>query len=504
MGTDQKNQDFFAGGGEMGALMRGYEWAKSPIGEPNSWPQSLRTAIRILLTTQHPMFIWWGPELTQFYNDAYRKTMGPERHPSALGQRGKDCWEEIWEIIGPQIEMVMRGEGATWHEDQLVPVTRHGSREDVWWTYSFSPIDEETADNGVGGVLVVCNDVTDRHRAFEQLARNEERLELALSAGVVGVWDWHIGEGLLFTDRYFAELYGVDNEAAERGLPLEEFSHAIHPGDQERIREQIRKVLSNARDFEEEYRLVRTSGETVWVIARGRCFHDEAGKATRFLGTVIDITDRKRAEEQSKLLTDEMTHRVKNILATVQAITNQTMQDHMQMSDAREALFGRLRTLARAQDILTGKSALGAHLPTVVATAVESYNTNGERVRISGPDIEVNSKAAFSLTLALHELATNAAKYGALSVKSGRVDISWEVERARQACPRFNLTWKERGGPTVSKPKTKGFGSRLIESVISAEFGAKATTDFRPDGVSWLVSGPLENIAAAHETAESN
>jgi hypothetical protein len=164
--------DFLAGGGEMGALTRTYDWSANPLGPPESWPQSLRTAVRILLNTNHPMFIWWGSELIQFYNDAYRKTMGPERHPSALGQRGRDCWAEIWEIIGPQIEQVMRGGGPTWHENQLVPVTRHGRLEQVYWTYGYSPIDEE---GGVGGVLVVCRDVTKDYLAAAALRQNEER-----------------------------------------------------------------------------------------------------------------------------------------------------------------------------------------------------------------------------------------------------------------------------------------------------------------------------------------
>ena len=105
---------FLAGGGEMGALMRTHDWEATPVGAPETWPQSLRTTVRLLLNTQHPMFIWWGPELVQFYNDAYRQTMGPERHPSALGQRGRECGGEIWDIIGPQIEHVMTGRGATW------------------------------------------------------------------------------------------------------------------------------------------------------------------------------------------------------------------------------------------------------------------------------------------------------------------------------------------------------------------------------------------------------
>jgi hypothetical protein len=127
--------DFLAGGGEMGALTRAYDWSANPLGMPETWPQSLRTALRILLNTNHPMFIWWGPKLIQFYNDAYRQTMGPERHPSALGQGGRECWAEIWHVIGPQIEQVMSGGGATWHENQLVPVTRHGKL----WSRSTGP-----------------------------------------------------------------------------------------------------------------------------------------------------------------------------------------------------------------------------------------------------------------------------------------------------------------------------------------------------------------------------
>ena len=166
--------DFLAGGGEMGALTRGFDWSKTSLGSPETWPQSLRVTVRLVLTSRHPMFIWWGPELIQFYNDAYRETMGPERHPSALGARGRDCWAEIWDIIGPQIEYVMAGNGATWHEDQLVPVTRHGRREDVWWTYSFGPIDFE---GKVGGVLVVCKDVTSEHMAREALNLINEELK---------------------------------------------------------------------------------------------------------------------------------------------------------------------------------------------------------------------------------------------------------------------------------------------------------------------------------------
>ena len=124
----------------MGALMRTVDWSQSVLGRPDTWPQMLKTVIRLVLTSNHPMFIWWGKELVQFYNDGYRKTLGPERHPSALGQQGRECWEEIWDTIGPQIECVMAGHGATWHEHQPLTITRHGQQEIIWWTYGYSPI----------------------------------------------------------------------------------------------------------------------------------------------------------------------------------------------------------------------------------------------------------------------------------------------------------------------------------------------------------------------------
>ncbi|WP_244492645.1 ATP-binding protein [Aureimonas sp. AU22] len=147
-------------GSEMARRISTFDWASTPLGPIGSWPQSLRVAVRLLLSTRHPMFIWWGPDLIQFYNDAYAESLGPEKHPSALAAPGRQTWPEIWHVIGPQIAQIMAGGEATWHEDQLVPMVRHGGPQDVWWTYSFSPIDEEEAASGVGGVLVICRETT--------------------------------------------------------------------------------------------------------------------------------------------------------------------------------------------------------------------------------------------------------------------------------------------------------------------------------------------------------
>jgi PAS domain S-box-containing protein len=167
---------FLRGGGEMGALVRAHDWAASQLGPPGHWPQPLRTVIRLLLNTGHPMYVWWGPDLLCFYNDAYRRSIGPERHPSSLGLPAREVWAEIWDIIGPQIEQVMAGGDATWQENALIPITRNGRREDVYWTYSYGPIDDDTAPTGVGGVLVVCTETTEQVNARRQADQDVERL----------------------------------------------------------------------------------------------------------------------------------------------------------------------------------------------------------------------------------------------------------------------------------------------------------------------------------------
>jgi PAS domain S-box-containing protein len=170
------SENFLAGDGEMARRVRTHEWQRTALGEPSVWPQALRTAVRLILNCAHPMYIFWGAEGICFYNDAYRQSIGDERHPSSLGQPARQVWEEIWDIIGPQIEQVMAGRGATWHKNALVPITRNGKREDVYWTYTYSPIDDEAAPNGVGGVLVVCSETTETVIAAQNIAAERERL----------------------------------------------------------------------------------------------------------------------------------------------------------------------------------------------------------------------------------------------------------------------------------------------------------------------------------------
>ena len=166
---------FLSGGGEMGERIRTFDWASTALGPPDLWPSGLRTSLRTMLTTQHPVFIFWGSELTCFYNDAYSRSLGPEKHPAILGVSANQAWPEIWHIIGPQIDQVKRGDAATWHENALVPILRHGALQDVYWTYSYGPIDEPAAPNGVGGVLVICTETTQQILTERRVTAERER-----------------------------------------------------------------------------------------------------------------------------------------------------------------------------------------------------------------------------------------------------------------------------------------------------------------------------------------
>lgn len=177
---------FLAGGGELGERTRNYDWAGTSIGTPDQWPQSLRATLSIILNARFPMFLWWGPELIQFYNDAYRPSLGHNgKHPTALGQKGEDCWPEIWPVIKPLIDQVLGGGEATWSEDQLIPIYRNGKLEDVYWTFSYSPVKDESGQPA--GVLVICNETTNAVISHKKLEVSEARFRSIVEQAPVAV-----------------------------------------------------------------------------------------------------------------------------------------------------------------------------------------------------------------------------------------------------------------------------------------------------------------------------
>jgi signal transduction histidine kinase/ActR/RegA family two-component response regulator len=207
---------FLAGGGEAGALVRAFDWSSTPLGPVDAWPRSLKTTVGTILNSRHPMFLWWGRELIQFYNDAYTPSFGRGKHPAAMGQRGADCWQEIWPIIWPQIDDVMTRGQASWNEDQLVPIIRNGRLEEVYWTYGYSPVFDD--DGAIGGTLVVCTETTSRvvaNRRLRSLRALAEATSLATDApGVLAAAIGVVSEAV--RDVMFGLVYRLDRQT---GMP---------------------------------------------------------------------------------------------------------------------------------------------------------------------------------------------------------------------------------------------------------------------------------------------
>ena len=302
---------FLAGGGEMGAFMRAHDWTTTAVGLPETWPQVLKTVVRVILTSRHPMFLWWGEVLTCFYNDAYSALIGPDRHPAALGRLGREVWAEIWDVVGPQIEFVMAGRGATWHERQLVPITRGDMREDVWWTYSYSPVDDETSATGVGGVLVVCRDVTAEVRAEQTHADEAERLRRL----------FHQAPGFMCVLRGPAHVFEMVNAAYLRllghrdllGKPARE---AVPEVDGQGFFELLDEVYATGKPFvgqESPIKLQRRAGEPVeerFITFVYQPITDAEGRVSGIFVEGSDVTEAKRAGDALRDLNETLEQRV--------------------------------------------------------------------------------------------------------------------------------------------------------------------------------------------------
>ena len=321
-----------------------------------------------------------------------------------------------------------------------------------------------------------------RRQAMLSLRESEERFRALVSASSNVVYrmsgDW--------TD--MQHLEGRNFIADTHGPSHGWLNNYIHPEEQSRVLEAVHDAISKKSSFELEHRVLRVDGTPGWTFSRAIPILNERGEIVEWFGTATDITERKKQEEHQKLLLNELNHRVKNTLATVQSLAMQTLRGPRTLSEARAALEARLMALSKTHDILTQEQWERAGLREIVSEALAAYTGRAgeQRIWTDGPTIYLEPKAALAVSMALHELGTNAAKYGALSSESGRVKVSWE-----RGDMGFRLRWEESGGPPVTVPKKQGFGSRLIGQGLPIDLGGKVALDFRPQGVICVIDGPL-------------
>lgn len=356
--------DFLEGGGASGAVMRAFAWSATPLGRPESWPQTLRTCLRTLLASHQPMWLWWGSEMVQFYNDALIPILG-HRHPAGLGLPAARAWGDSWGQIAERANAAIQGHSCYFEAEPLA--MGRGAAEESYYTFSLSPVREE--GGAVVGVIGIITDETDQVRSSQMLA--------------------------------------------------------------------------------------------------------------------LEIEHRRRIERHQNLLLDELNHRVKNSLATVQAMAMQTLKGVD--APARDTFLARLFALSAQHDLLTMDNWEGASLEGVIRRALRPWREEGvTRFTTDGPAVHLDTKRALALGMGFHELATNAARYGALSNATGVVAVGWEIAADGKT---LKLTWRESGGPPVVHPRQRGFGLRLIEHGLGRELGGMVRLDFAAGGLicEWIM-----------------
>jgi PAS domain S-box-containing protein len=330
-------------------------------------------------------------------------------------------------------------------------------------------------------------DIENQRRADKQLVDSERRLRLSQNAAGIASVELDIATGDVFGSDSFWTLWGL---TPRESISITELERIVLPEDRH-IRSTPETRQSGTAVPNVEYRIRRPdTGELRWVSRQIEFIHDEAGKPVTMFGVMRDITREKEAQGRQEMLTHELEHRIKNILATVSAIASQTLRN-TDIDTARNALNLRLRALADAHDILTKSHWTSASLVSVIRAAVAPLPT--DRISIEGPDVAIGPKKALSLALAVNELGTNALKYGALSGVEGKVAIAWSKEIFSDTQERLIWRWTEMLGPPVVQPTRRGFGRFLLDRVLAADFDGQTHIDFLPEGLTCTLSAPWPN-----------
>jgi PAS domain S-box-containing protein len=331
------------------------------------------------------------------------------------------------------------------------------------------------------GLVGISTDITERKAREADLAEANRRLEIAQSAGGIGVFDWSPRTGVTTVSPQYRALYGLDPGAPSG---FEAWLGRVHPDDRAAARADAERALETG-DYASEYRIRRPDGEERWILAKGVVSFEAGGRPARMVGVNLDITERKQAEEQKSLLVRELHHRVKNTLATVQAIANATARNATDIDAFRQSFTARIISLARTHTLLTENSWGVIPLRDLLDTELAPYEEDG-RVLREGPPVLLPSDVALALGMAVHELTTNAAKHGALSTPTGRLVVRWDLGLSDDA-KRLRFAWIERGGPLTSPPRRKGFGSRLLQQMLAGQLKGDVLMDYAPEGLTFTI-----------------
>jgi two-component sensor histidine kinase len=524
---------FLAGDGEMTRRIRERDWTAHPFGQPDMWPSSLRLALSICLQSKFPTSIYWGPELRLLYNDAWAPIPGP-RHPAALGAPAQEVWSDIWHVLEPQFRHVIETGEGVFVQDQMLPMQRFGYPEETYWSYSLTAIRDED-----GSIVGVFNSGYETTRNV--LSQRQMRFLLELGDAIRGTADAQTAR------KRALEMFGRSLRVDRVGL--HEMTGGGHRGDRPVTDEWVADgvspigrnilvselgsevvtslrsgrilIVNDISEMTSEVARAAFAGLNVRAAIAVPKIRDSQLVAVLFVHsftarawTLFDVStaeqvleriwnwmDSERSAERERLMIREIDHRAKNALAVVQAVIRLTLAEDI--SSFRDKIEGRVAALTRTHDLLSAKRWEPIEFGILVHREIEAYRPEGdEHVDIQGSRVLLRAEQAQTIALLLHELTTNAAKYGALSMPGGRLSVHWRMEDGSLV-----LEWNEALVPSDRDSDiivTAGFGSKLINSVIERQLGGTISRDFNnglkckitiPIASEWL-AGPRVEAAA--------
>jgi PAS domain S-box len=481
-----QTSQFPNGGGHTGELIRSFDWSKTPLGPISNWPESLKTVTNMLLQSPVPIVLLWGEDGIMIYNDAYSGFAG-SRHPQLLGSKVREGWAEIADFNDNVMRVGLSGRTLA-YENQELTLIRHGKPAPVWMNLDYSPVMDESGKPA--GVIAIVVETTKQVLAQRQLRESEERFRALTSATSDIIYQFSAD---------WKEMRALDG----RGLLSDTERPTINwqetyllPEDRPAVLAKVEEAIRTKSVFQLEHRVRQADGGLGWMLSRAVPIMDEKGEIVEWFGAATDTTERRQYEEHLRLVVHELNHRVKNNLAMTQAIAAQTFRGDIDLKEAQNRFASRMVALGQANDLLTGERWVGASLGGAIEQAIKPHAPDDGRCTVEGDeDVKLSPKTALALTLAMHELATNALKYGAWSNGEGRVDVRWSTGNDAEGKRRLRIEWRESGGPDVRPPARRGFGSVLIERGLAREMGGTVTMEYLPTGLVCTVEAP-ENLYA--------
>ncbi|WP_336810147.1 sensor histidine kinase [Bosea sp. MMO-172] len=463
--------------------MRAVDWNCNPLGRPEDWPTELRTIVSIALGSRQPMLIVWGPEQITLYNDGYAAMCG-NRHPAALGKPFRDLWFDIWDDVDPIITDAYNGI-STSMDDIAFIMHRNGYPEETHFAFSYTPVRD--ADNNVRGMFCACVETTAEVIMRRRLAREREQMlhvfEMALGAVAITTGPDHV---FTFANRDYRMLVGHRDVV---GMPVIEALPELAGQGFVPLLDRVYETGEAYVGRDVSAHLIRTPGGQPEERIVDFLYHpirDAGGKVDGIFVQALDVTERADEARLQQLREHELVHRLKNQLALVQAIAGQSLRHAADLDSGLTLFNARIAALARVHDMLLAEGAERVEVSAVVADVVGLHDGNSiQRFSVTGPAVAIGARPALSLALILHELATNAVKYGALSNTFGTVTITWQIKGAPD---RLVLEWSEAGGPPVDQPTRKGSGTRLLKAGIAGSNSSSVDVDYEVAGVRCVIT----------------